>query len=494
MPKSSSRKSRSTAPSRPTSSAARNVATSAPRAAYARPAVLGVTMLLLLAASLLWAIAASTISKGKAAPTPTPTAKPVAAPLAVGKGKHLDWSDLPALMKAYGAKRKLAAQAARSKVTTKKFSLTEVDLTANTPSDEREPSYSANGNFIAFSSNATPLNAATHTKLGDKTTTPQAHYHIWIMNSDGSGQTQITGLVTSGPNEDDNRDQMYPSWDSSGNQIVYTDTGVYPNEPANLQQTSKTELFIVTPFNSTGTPATPARQRITTSGGTKLRPGFNSTGSTIVFASNVDPRLDNTGASATPKTAAKYEGLQSFDIFTISATGDESTVTRITGTTTPQSFGGAHTDPTGDTVGQNTDDLNPVYSRINSNIIYFSSDRVSDLNTGVESQLGSGRRIWAVTADGTLRRQITDPTNRNSRPGGQTTDIDDYPAPSAATGGFTERLGFQSNSLIDAGLQTSDQTHDLNLWSLTIDSTSVIVPPRPDCGHLCRYGSAFAPL
>ena len=437
------------------------------RAAYAHPRVLGGLMVLMLVGFALWSIAATTTKPATTAKK-SPQAVGATAPASKGAaGKPLSLKDLPRLVQEYGQRR--AQAAGHGRIGTKLYPLTEMDLTQNTPSDEREPAYSPAGNFIAFSSNAIPdangnLPTGAETVAGTKV---GAHYHIWYMNSDGTGQHQVTGLTKAGPNEDDNRDQFYPAWNAAGNKIVYVDRGMYPNDAANLGTGPKSELYILQPFLS-GSPTA----RATFSGGDKRRPSWSPDGGAIAFATNVDPRIDNT------ITPAVYQPLPSFDIFTIDPGGSESSVVRITGTTTTLAVG-TRTDNTNDTLGDQTDDLSPSYSQVNSSVIFFSSNR--DVLPGPNpALLAAGRRIWASDSIGQNKRQITNPRIRGGGTAAQrAAAIDDYPSPSGVVANsYNERVAFQSNSLLD----NSDTFQDLNIWSVPVQSNLLFIPGQMEVG------------
>lgn len=342
-------------------------------------------------------------------------------------------ADLPRLIAAYGQKRRLPANPPPGAKGISKsgsgtgvnstrlvsnggsgFSLTETDLTPKTPSDEREPAVSPTGALVAFRSNGADTN-------GDgkiDSVNANSRYHIWVMNSDGTSQRQVTGLtptlngVVGG---DIARSQFHPSWSPDGNQLIYADEDTDPtsNNPGG------TQLFVVNPL-AVGTPA----QR-TFGKGLKQAPAWSPSGLIIAFSSNAD-------ITATPAPAIST-GRSLFSI-----NPDGTGITRLT---------------------SGADDSNPAWGATtgNSNTLFFSS------NLSTSGILPAGRRIWSVTPGSANRVQLTDPTQRAN---GKVTDSDDYPADSAAA--FGERLAFQTNSLIDS----SDTTPDVNTWSLAFGSTS----------------------
>lgn len=445
------------------------------RAAYAQPRVLLAGMVLTVAATTLWAVAQRQNSV-KSALTAA-----VAAPQPKGKNGRmpLHWSDLPNLIHGYAERRALAAQSGHalpmgaisardlvsrsSAVTVKRFPLTEVDLTPGNRSDEREPVYRpSGGDFIAFASNgADPAGTGRISALS-----ANRRYHIWVMRRDGSQQRQLTGFSA-----DSNRSQRAPTWSPDGNQLVYTD-GVTP---------ATTQLYIVrfTPLASSQPTPTPAPTttpptrgtpippqpigtnqptQITFFGGEKRTPSWSPSGTTIAFAANAAPTGNN---SSTP--------LKDFDIFTIAPSGATATIRRLTGATNGIIISPIGTDPN-DPLGNQTDDLSPAYSLVNPDVMFFSSNRENG------QVLKAGRRIYAMDAfTGANKRQVTSPT---ARVAGTVNDIDDHPFLSLArvfnsgtfnskTVRFTERLVFQSNSLIDA----TDKTKDNNIWSLSLSTT-----------------------
>lgn len=446
------------------------------RLAHVQPRAALATMLIFVVATGWWLMAQSASKGSKAG----------------GKHHPFRLSDLPGLMEDYGQRRAAAAAsgealpaqkaaltesssapAVRASIGTRNFPLTERDLTAGSPADEREPAFGPGGDFIAFVSNGADTKDATGKAgkdgridaLNADGPSGRAAYHVWVMNRDGSQQRQLTGLTTL----DKVRDQRHPAWSPEGTQIVYIDGPI----PTGVEAAS-TQLFVIKPFvDGDGNAANgiqPSIEQRTFSPGEKRTPVWSPTGLSIVFSSNYNPKR-NTATS-------QYVKLQGFDIFTISPSGNESSVLQLTGFVNA----GDPTDLNNDPGGVDADDLNPAFSFVNQGVIYFSSNRRN-------SSGNTHRRIWLMDANGRSKRQITDPTQRS---GGTATDDDDYPAPSQAAeffGGFfltplpsatpssnyLERVAFHSNSLIDA----SDGTRDLNVWSLQIDTTQFVPLPTP---------------
>ncbi len=337
--------------------------------------------------------------------------------------------DLPKMVREAGATGNLAnktrikktgrvAQAVISGNNVSGFNLNDVDLTPNSPSDEREPLFSPNGELIAFRSNGTDAN-------GDGSIDAvgmAGKYHVWLMNSDGSEQRQVTGLTG---NDDVARNQFRPSWSPDGNQLVYVDgDGV------------TAQLSIV----SVALGVIPQPQQLTFFPGEKRSPAWSPNGLAITFASKSDPLTE--------------ADLGQFDLFSIDPSGDANTAQRLTGGTN---------DPGGDTA----DDLNPAYSLVDGISLYFSSNR--DQNGGI-----AGRRIWR-RFNGSAPTVVTNPAQRL---GFRATDTisDDFPTLSLAKNfsvgtpnpsnnankNLTEQLAFQTNS----PLNDTDATLDLNIWGI----------------------------
>jgi len=370
-----------------------------------------------------WAALAAPASKTK--PVPMSSSASSASGRASSRGP-VKLSDLPEMVARYGQMRRASTNAksiSTPGVSSSRlvgtgrngFNLTEVDLTPNSPSDEREPAVSPTGGFIAFRSNGADRN-------GDGTidsVDANGKYHIWVMNSDGTNQRQLTGLtptlngVVGG---DVARNQFHPSWSPDGNQLVYADEDT---DPAS-NNAGGTQLFVVNPLAG-GAPS----QR-TFSPGLKQAPAWSPNGLTIAFSSNTD-------ITATP--AQGIAGGRS--LFSIS----------------PDGTGAAR-------LTSGADDSNPSFGVVNTGTLYFSSNL--DTANGI---LPTGRRIWGLFPGNPGRVQVSDPTLRAN---GAATDIDDYPADSSVAGPVREQLGFQTNSLIDA----SDTRRDFNIWSLPSPASS----------------------
>ncbi len=367
------------------------------------------------------------------------------APVKTTSSKPADLMDLPDMVRRVGATGRLArAQAKATKsggrsaaavtngTNVSGFNLNDVDLTPNSPSDEREPLFSPSGGRIVFRS--TGADSDGNGKIDSLNGT--GLYHIWVMNSDGTDQRQITGLAG---NADAARNQTRPSWSPDGNQVVYVDG-----------DGAASQLFVVNALD-----ATPVPQQRTFFAGTKQAPAWSPNGLVITFACNAN--LDNDATAIAGQ----------FDLFSIDPGGDQGTVQRVTGGTI---------DPNGNL----TDDLNPAYSVVDGTSIYFSSNRDVVTTNNVSSTIViAGRRIWR--SNGAAPTLITNPANR---PGFNAADniSDDFPSLSLA-GNFLpvlgtsnttnqanlilgEQLAFQTNSR----LNSSDTSLDLNIWGLPISS------------------------
>ncbi|PQV64593.1 WD40-like Beta Propeller Repeat [Abditibacterium utsteinense] len=360
-----------------------------------------------------------------------------------GHSKPANLMDLPSLVKRAGASGKLATKAAAKKSgrtaqssrTTQAvvsgrnvsgFNLNDVDLTPNSPSDEREPLFSPSGDLIVFRSNGADSN-------GDSaidSLNANRKFHVWVMNSDGSDQRQLTGLAGNG---DAARNQFRPSWSPDGNQVVYIDEKV--PDLTSSSNAAADQLFVVSTLE--GSDTTP--QQRTFFAGDKKSPAWAPNGLTITFACKSDP---TTGAN-----------LGQFDLFSIDPGGDASTAQRLTG---------GDNDPGGNTA----DDLNPAYSPGRGNTLYFSSNRN---NNGPST----GRRIWRL--NGATPQLVTDPSQRAGFNAADTIS-DDFPTLSLekdfstfggsvtnnANRNVTEQLAFQTNSPLNA----NDANLDLNIWGI----------------------------
>ena len=374
------------------------------------------------------------------APVPMSASRPASPAKGISFNKPARLADLPALVERYGKNRVQTRASGQLRPSSRKsalsseligtgqsgFNLGETDLTPNSPSDERQPAVSPSGALIAFISTGTVTNGVlTGVNTGAK-------FHLFVMNRDGSSVRQVTGLSASLNNTvgDINRSQSRPSWSPDGNQLVYVDDD--PTDP------TSTQIWSVNALASNATPL-----QLTSFPGNKSAPAFAPSGLSIAFSTNVDAR------SATPVA------LPGRNIFSISPSGAQNTLTRITG------------DATNDAVGANAVDDNPAWALVNTDVLFFSSnrDKAGLLTTG-------GRRIWKINSDGTKPAPITDATRRSN---GQVTDVDDFPALSLSgsfsSGYVGEQVAFQTNSYLDASDQADGaRGRDLNIWTLPVDT------------------------
>ena len=397
-----------------------------------------------------------------AAPS-TPSKPAVAMPhtSSQGSSKLASLSDLPGLVARYGEARRLAATpVAKGGRTTKAigsgqtgFNLVETDLTLNSASDEREPAVSPGGDFITFTSTG----ADTNNDGRLDPTANGAYRHIWIMNRDGSGARQLTGLGA-----DAQRNQSHPTFSPDGNQIAYVDEEpavINPDtNPTANPNAGGSQLFIVS--SQDGNPVPTQRtffgEDSATANNPPARvesPAWAPSGLNIAFVTNYDGRAS---------TANNARILPTRDIFTIAPSGSSESLTRITG-------------ESGDPVGNTTDDDHPAYGIANTNLLFFSSNR--DKNGLLTGNGAGGRRIWRIFADGTVPNPVTDPLKRSN---GQASDVDDYPAPSVgSTGQVREQLAFQTNSFLDDSDQADGaRGRDLNIWSIPLDTGSLTSTPE----------------
>lgn len=428
------------------------------RRAFAQPRLLLGATLLLAGAGAWWASAQNGTPGGSAtrgaSSTPTESAN-------VSARVPLTPADLPALVKAYSHSPLSALvrghRGAQGPVAQReRFSLTEVDLTPGNTSNEVQPAFNPTGDVIAFASNGTidPTKPGRFTGVG-------ARYHIFVIQATGAGLQQVTGFGA-----DAGRHQAQPSFSPAGDSIVYVD--MFAADAIELSQIAFTS----------GTPArVGAPIRLTVTGGEKRAPIFSPTGTSITFASNVDPK---SGAPLVrPGTTTRQ-----FDIFAIATTGASNTVVRFTGGTAA----GGISDP----AGQTADDLNPAYSQVNPSVLYFSSDRQN-------SSKNTRRRIWKLDTNFGNAQQVSDPAFRTATSGetvgNPALDDDDNPSPSISssfrrtlpgsgtnrifqgfdTTDYPERVSFESSSFID----TSDTTRDLNIWSLQDVNPPIATPTPP---------------
>ena len=386
-----------------------------------------------------------------AAPTLKAPASKSAVPFTLSD-KPADLSALPGMVAHYGESRRLAALA-KAKVggrTTNNvgtgqtgFNLVETDLTPNSPSDEREPIVSPSGDFIAFTSTG-----ADSTGVGRiDSLNANGTKHIWIMNRDGSSQRQVTGLGA-----DATRNQSHPTWSPDGNQIAYSDE----DTDLNGGNVGGSQLWVVPAVDPNPTPSQRTFFRAENgTAATVTSPAWSPSGLSIAFVTNYDGRASTANGSRI---------LPTRDIFTIAPDGTTASLTRVTGGSQKDAAG----KEVGDPVGNSTDDNHPAWATVNTNVLLFSSNR--DANGPLTGAAAGGRRIWRVLANGSYPNQVSDPTKRAQ---GAASDADDYPAPSLSQGdNVKEKVAFQSNTYLDASDKADGaRGHDLNIWSLIIDST-----------------------
>ncbi len=419
----------------------------------------------------------------------TPAVKTASSVAAASVSPPVTLSQLPALVAHMGAARSLSVATGQSGAVTQSglasrtsaaagtgktgFNLVETDLTPNSPSDEREPVVSPSGDLITFTSTGADSTAKDANPKGRiDSLAPGGFKHIWIMNRDGSSQRQVTGFGA-----DANRNQSHPTWSPDGNQLAYSDqdddaTGGNTILDANGKVTAKgSQLWIVSALDQNPIPS--QRTFFHKENGvvaTVESPAWAPSGLSIAYVANYDARPTINGI---PSTADGARILPTRDIFIIAPDGSANSITRVTG------------DATNDPVGNQTDDNNPAWATVNTNVLFFSSNR--DLAGKLTGAAANGRRIWRILADGTKANQVTDPTQRAQ---GAPDDVDDYPAPSIQTFfpsyigqrkpqvDSPEQLAFQSNSYIDASDQADGpRGRDLNIWSVPIDSASFGAPP-----------------
>lgn len=377
-----------------------------------------------------------------------------------GKSKPLTLNDLPKMVEQYGQAnlvKSLGASATTGGRTTSAigtgqtgFNLVETDLTPNSPSDERQPAVSPTGDFIAFMSNG----ADTNNDGVIDSLNADGKYHIWIMNRNGSGQRQLTGVsaILNGTTGDINRNQRHPSWSSDGNRLVYEDEDAAT--PATTSQLWTIEPLVDTDGNAgNGTQIAPPTQQ-TYFPGKKESPAWSPTGLSIAYVTNYD--------------AINNVGLPTRDIYSIDSQGNTGTLTRITG-------------GSNDPVGNSTDDDHPSWAAVNRNLLFFSSNR--DVDGVLTGAAASGRRIWRIFPDGSGANPVTDPTQRSN---GRVDDQDDFPAASTP-GGFggsagvdvqvQEQIAFQTNTYLDDTDQADGaRGRDLNVWSIPLDTSAFTAP------------------
>jgi len=373
---------------------------------------------------------------------PSPHSAPVAMSKSASVLKPLSrgpvkLSDLPAMVAQYGELRRLArAPRKTSQPGTfsaqlvgsgqSGFNLNETDLTPNAAADSREPVVSPDGTLVAFRSNGADP-GATGKITGANS---NGKYHIWIMNSNGTGQRQVTGLspnLNGVAGGDVARSQFHPSWSPNGNQLVYADEDTNPAD----KNPGGTQLLVVNSLTANALP-----EQRTFFLGRKESPAWSPDGLKFAFASNYNNVTGQQGA------------LPSRSLFAIAPDGSQNSLARLT---------------------NGADDSHPSWGINTPDLLLFSSNR-DTTNGTANGTLPVGRRIWSIFSSDPVNSltQITDPTQRSF---GKVTDTDDYPVDSTSgfRSGFSnftdiqERIGFQTNTLIDA----SDTTPDLNVWQVS---------------------------
>jgi dipeptidyl aminopeptidase/acylaminoacyl peptidase len=135
----------------------------------------------------------------------------------------------------------------------------EAQLTNNSARDS-EPAWSADGKKILFSSNRTGTDA------------------IWVMNADGSGQTQVTSPSVGGDSS--------PGWSPDGQSITFART--FPDGYGGNTNTCRSQLYVA---NANGSGATDISPSLLTN--CSYSPEWSPDGALIAFVSTISTPSGN---------------------------------------------------------------------------------------------------------------------------------------------------------------------------------------------------------
>jgi Tol biopolymer transport system component len=270
--------------------------------------------------------------------------------------------------------------------------------------------WSADGSKIAFSS-ARALD-------GTDADNTNGTRNVWVINSDGSGATHLTGLTANGTSVD------FPLWSPDGRKIVF-------ESARNLDGSDKlspnfiTNLWVV---NSDGSGSATALTKTTVTGTSNSSAAWSPDGSKIAFSSA--RALDGSDAVNT-------NGTKNIWLMNADGTG-AAPLTKLTA------------------VGADSDV--PSWTPDGSKVV-FQSGRALDASDAVNTH-GTGN-VWLINADGSGATALTKVTNSVFASAG-----------SAKSSPDGKKIVFTSGRALD-GSDALNTNSTVNIWVVNADGSGV---------------------
>ncbi len=231
-------------------------------------------------------------------------------------------------------------------------------------------------------------------------------WNVFTMNADGSGQTQVTSFSGSGA-----AFMMEPAWSADGSKIVFVARQVFASNPT-------WEIYLIS-ADDTGLKQLTSNPATSVSPGGDYGPAFSADGTRILFSRFVDPsgisgngQYDFWTMSPDGNNQALFaSGLGNPDPPSFSpsgkiAYGGNDLVTNLPNSPFPGTdISVMNADTTGQTIvtSGGSSNLRPSFST-DGTLIAFDSDRSQPAYPGGPS---GGTEVYVMNADGTNVQQLT---------------------------------------------------------------------------------------